>query len=227
MNILAIETSAGACSIAVACGETIRSYVHSPEKQQHTESILTLIERGLAQAGIGPGDLDVFAVATGPGLFTGLRVGISTAQGLAFALGRQLIGVSSLEIIARQAGAAALICPMMDARRGQVYTCLYRTTRAGTLVRVEPDTVIDPAVWAGRLSGTVLFTGSGAIRYHELITGACPGTVMVAPAVEGIPRASTLALIAAEGRRTGRIAPPEHVTPRYVRPPDAKEPALQ
>lgn len=224
MILLAIDTSTPVCRVAVTSGETMLSELRSDEQCQHTEGILVLIKRALAQAGCAAGDLGCIAVATGPGMFTGLRVGISTAQGLALALDKPLVGVPTLEIIARQAGSAAWICPMMDARRGQVYTCLYHRVADDLFEQSKEYVVIEADVWAARLTGTVLFAGSGALRYRRQIEQAFTGTALFGRAEDGEPRTTTLARIAAQ-RLPDKQCAPYLVVPQYVRPPDAKEPS--
>ena len=197
MYILAIDTATTTCSVAVTSDTTLLGEVLLHE-QHHSERIISLIDRLLTETALTRRDIDCIAVAVGPGSFTGLRVGISTAQGLAFALDRPVIGVPSLEILARQAIPAEHICPMLEAGKGQVYTCLFAATRQGVLEKTISETVIEAGAWAQTISGTTLFTGPGALRYRDRILHCYSDTALFAPSSVALPRASTLAVIAGE-----------------------------
>jgi len=223
MYILAIDTATTTCSVAVTSDTTLLGEILLHE-QHHSERIISLIDRLLTETALTRQNIDCIAVAVGPGTFTGLRVGISTAQGLGFALNRPVIGVPSLEILARQAIPAERICPMLEAGKGQVYTCLFAVTRQGILVKIIPETVIEAGTWVQTLSGTTLFTGPGALRYHERILHCYSDIALFAPAFAALPRASTLALIACERFAEHKDYLPEKVLAHYVRQPDARLP---
>ncbi|MCX8045087.1 MAG: tRNA (adenosine(37)-N6)-threonylcarbamoyltransferase complex dimerization subunit type 1 TsaB [Desulfobacterota bacterium] len=221
MYILAVETATTTCSVALASDTSILAEMLLHE-QHHSENVIPLIERLVADAVCVRHEIGCIAVDIGPGSFTGLRVGISTAQGLAFALGCPIVGVSSLEILAQQVTAPeASVCPMIEAPRGQVYTCLYKMDPNGRLAMSREPTVARPDVWVRLLSGTVVFTGLGALRYRNLIAASYSGRAlfMIPPLAQ--PRASTLAVIAWEAYREGRACIPELLKPQYIRQPDA------
>jgi tRNA threonylcarbamoyladenosine biosynthesis protein TsaB len=168
-------------------------------------------------------DIDLLAVAAGPGSFTGLRVGIATMQGIAFSRGLEIVPVSTLEALARHAAGdadrQALLAPWIDAQRGQVFAALYGPGVTEILVPASsaapPDTL---SAWRGPIgSSDVLFSGDGAMRYRDLIAAAL-GTharFLGAPAL-----AATIARIAA--RDLHRAVVPHAVVPLYVRRPDAE-----
>lgn len=216
MKILAVETATRTCSVALLDGDGILGETLLYGQKHHTEKILSLIDGLLLNAGITGSQLDLIAVSTGPGSFTGLRVGLSTAQGLALSLDKPLLGVPTLEVIALQQLPAERVCPLLDARKGQVYTCLYEGG-----MQTRDAAVMPPEAWAAGLTGTLVFAGNGAVLYRESIQKAFPGTALFAPPAAGIPRASTLGGIAGARYDQAQPCAPERVVPQYVRPPDA------
>jgi len=221
MIILAVDTATRTCSVALLDGDSLLAESLLYGQKHHSEKILGLIEGLFLNTGITGSQLDLIAVATGPGSFTGLRVGLSTAQGLALSLDKPLLGVSTLEVIAAQLLPSERICPMIDARKGQVYTCLYECEAQGRLKKTVDDTVMRAEAWVAGLEGAIVFAGNGACLYREKIQNAFHGTALFAPAAAGIPRASTLGCIARERAHQAQHHEPERITPHYVRPPDA------
>lgn len=193
----------------------------------HAAHLLKLVDGIVRDAGMQLSQVDRYAVTVGPGSFTGLRTGIATARGLAFAHGAPLVGISSLEALACQAGCCGgLVCPMIDARRGQIYTCLYRVARAGNLDVVSPETAVAPEEWCSNLHEQVVCVGSGAIRYASTIAALTNGAACVAPAWCHTLRASTVAWCAGARYARGGAEAGLAGGARYVREPDAHEPHL-
>lgn len=171
--------------------------------------------RALESAGSRVADLTLLAVSTGPGSFTGLRVGIATMQGLAFARGLSIVPVPTLEALAfegvQQAGEGELVAAWIDAQRGEVFAML--DSGAPTVGR--PREILDG--WSSAIAGRrVLFVGDGAVRYRTLIESRA-GARIVDPAPLA---AGAVALIAA--RAPERAVIPHAVVPVYVRKPDAE-----
>jgi len=173
----------------------------------------------LEAEGLTPADVDVIAASLGPGSFTGLRVGLATAKGLAWAAGAQLVGVSSLETLA--AGVPdtdGLIAPVLDARRGEVYGALFRGR-----TRLLPDSVAPPEAWATRLAEAagdepLVLVGDGLARYPEALSAALGARLLPPP--EGTPdhpSPAALARLAREQLLAGRTLDPATALPNYVR----------
>ena len=221
MRILSIDTATPSASAALVDGGRILAECLISGQKNHSERLLQIIDRLFDWTGIARESIDLIAVSVGPGSFTGLRVGISTAQGLAFALDKPLAGVPTLEVVASQTtGGDGLVSPMIDARKQQVYACLYRRT-GGVLEQVQPATVLDPLAWVESLTGSAVLIGTGASVYYGLIA-ACAAAkgCTIAPEHLGIPRASALAILA-QVKYAGSAGRPELVSALYVRPPDA------
>ena len=170
----------------------------------------------LDQAAVALADIDVFAVATGPGSFTGLRIGIATMQGLAFASRRPLVGVSTFDALARHAHASRT-ATWIDAWRGEVYAALYE---AGEPVG-EPS-VNRPARLIAAMGGTpTCFIGDGVVTYRELILREF-GTAATIANPAAPPLGGTIARVATAMARRGIAPPPHAIRPLYVRRSDAE-----
>jgi len=155
MLILALESSAKPASAAVCSdGELLGMYFQN-SGLTHSRTLLVMVESLLNNLGLTPSDIDLVAVSRGPGSFTGVRIGVSAAKGFAWGMDKPVCGVSTLEAMAYQAQEpGALLCPVMDARRGQVYNALFEW-RDGALARLSEDRAISLEDLAGELRGRV------------------------------------------------------------------------
>lgn len=160
--------------------------------------------------------LDLYAVATGPGSFTGLRIGISTMQGLAFAAGKPLIGVSGFHALARVAANAPRVAAWVDAWRGEVFAARYAHQ-----LEVEPPSVEPPAALLRRIAEPTLFIGDGAAIYADLIVGALGDRARFAEPPAPL-LAGTIGQIALESAAAGLAPEPDAIRPLYVRRPGAE-----
>lgn len=209
MRVLAIETATVVCAIGVrddASGrEVLRTLDHD---RRHTEVLTGGVRAALTELGLVARDLDRVVVDVGPGLFTGLRVGIAAAQALAAATGADLVGVSSLDVLAhaaRTVGVAGDVLAAVDARRGELFTRRYDEGGPADAPRV-----VRPDVVASELADRpATLVGDGALRYADLLA---PGARDIL-AIDAPPVDALLAL--------GRDAEPGPVAPLYMRAPDA------
>ncbi len=224
MMLLAVDTATPSCSVAVTDGEKPLAELTSLRRQTHSRHLMGMIEAVLATAGIGIGAVDGFAVVQGPGSFTGLRIGVSTVKGLAMATGRPVAGVSSLAALAAapmiQDG---LVCAMIDARKGEVYSARYM--RSGDrLTNVADEAVTDPAAAVAGVDGPCLFVGDGAALYRETILTALGDRsgVLFAPAAANVIHAATVARLAVPRFLSGATDHLAAFTPQYIRKSDAE-----
>ena len=142
MKILALDSTATAASVALCEDERLLGEYTIQNGNTHSETLLPMVESLLGFFGLTVGEIDLFAVSTGPGSFTGVRIGVATLKGLAFGQGKCCIGVSTLEALAENlAHTDGLVCPVMNARRKQVYTALFRA-KDGKTERLLPDSAI-------------------------------------------------------------------------------------
>lgn len=218
MMILSIDTATPSASVAFVDDGRILAECLLTGQKNHSERLLQIIDTLFDWTGISRESIDCIAVSIGPGSFTGLRVGISTAQGLAFALDKPLTGVPSLEVVASQTTGDGLVSPMIDARKQQVYASLYRRT-GSVLEQVKQATVCDPVAWVQSLPEPALLIGA-AVYYGRIAACSAAKGCTLAPENVGVPRASTLAMLA-QAQYAGRAGRPELVSALYVRPPDA------
>ncbi len=219
MIILALDTTTRAGSAAVLRdGAVVAEQIGDPERT-HGERLPADLTRVLDAAGARIEDVDLFAVAAGPGSFTGLRVGIATVQGLAMARGRSIVPVSVLEALARAAAdAGAPVAAWMDAQRGEVFAEIYA---AGGLIVTAPARAVPPAVLLEEDidddGGRRVFIGDGAVRYRDEIVARYGAGVRIR---RPPPLAGVIARIAAEA--PARAVRPHALIPIYVRRPDAE-----
>jgi tRNA threonylcarbamoyladenosine biosynthesis protein TsaB len=232
MHVLALDTTTRDGSVAIVDEQGIiderRGDAARSQAGRLPGELIALVDaRGMLLSGI-----DVFAVAAGPGSFTGLRIGIATIQGLALTTGKRIVGVSALEALAHIAGGApgTFVAAWMDARRHDVFAALYRVADAPRfsperLVEVEGATVGDPLVtlarWGSHLrDANVIFAGDGAALYAEEISGQrSTGWAVLA---EPLLLAGAIGRIALARAQRGDTIDPAAVHPLYVRRPDAE-----
>jgi tRNA threonylcarbamoyladenosine biosynthesis protein TsaB len=215
MRVLAIDTTTVRASVAVVEDQEVLGEVRLACADVPSTRILPAVDFLCAQLGLTPADLDGFAVAIGPGSFTGLRVGIATVEGLALGSGRPVVGVGTLQALAhRIRGTADRLVALMNAYREGVYIGVHdREAQA-----VEPARVVRPEALAPLLPGNAAFVGEGARTHRALIAAACPGAVF--------PERS-LFLAGALGRiAVARLAAGEGTTPDRLRPLYLREPHI-
>ena len=174
-RIILIETSTSLCSVALAVDGRIAGKMESTEPRAHASMTAPYVAKVLEEQGLAVKDCDAVCVSAGPGSYTGLRVGSSTAKGLCFAAGIPLLAVSTLEILVRQAIEGNLlpegckyIIPMIDARRMEVYTAVY-SADGKQLGEVEAKVVDAGSFAQQRAEGPVLFIGDGAMKCADLM----------------------------------------------------------
>lgn len=194
MKILAIETSTYSGSIAIVREDSVLGEYYFNIGPAHTEKLVPSIQWLLSELNMEKSDLSGVAVSLGPGSFTSLRVGLSTAKGICFSLGIPLIGVSSLKALAMNVPFAPYnICPVIDARKGEVFTALFRSNN-GELERVTEDMVISPQELVEIIEGNTVFIGDGSLLYKDFLEDNLSDGIMFSPMNLNSPRASNLVL---------------------------------
>ncbi len=220
--LLTIQTASPAGSVAVTDGDRLLAEINLDVRKTPTEWLLPSIETLLATAEIDKSALDAIAVVRGPGSFTGLRVGMATAKGLAMALKCPLLGVSSLQCLAMQLPYARLpICVMMDARKQEVYTALYQW-ESGSPRPVTEERVVKPDVLLNDIAGETLFVGNGALVYRSLIVRQLAARAHFAPLFLNLPRAAAAASLGLSEWQSGHFFSADELMPFYLRPSEAE-----
>jgi len=221
--ILALDTTTRGGSVAVADDDRVLALLPGDESRTHGERLPGEIARALDQAGVTRDRIDLLAVATGPGAFTGLRIGLATIQGLAMTLGKPVIGVSALEALAAQAAGSDvdLLVPWMDAQRGDVFATLIDRRSGATIetpAAATPKGLLDS--WHAHLANRrAIFIGDAAARDATLITQAGNGKWETKTPS---PLAPQIAQIGRRRANNGEAGPPHKLEPIYVRRPDAE-----
>ncbi|MDI9570263.1 MAG: tRNA (adenosine(37)-N6)-threonylcarbamoyltransferase complex dimerization subunit type 1 TsaB [Pseudomonadota bacterium] len=218
MKLLALDTSGKTVSVALMSDDATLGEVFFAVERHHSELLLPAVEHLLRGAGLPIDAIDLFACAIGPGSFTGLRIGVGTVKGLALAMDRPVVGVSTLEALAMNAaGLADQICPVIDAKRGQVYAGHYRSDAAGRLTRLSADRLLAPEEIADRIEGDAVFLGGGAVVYREIIDARRGGRTLFAPPYLGRISAAAVGLVACRKAEHGEVAEAVQMTPVYLR----------
>jgi tRNA threonylcarbamoyladenosine biosynthesis protein TsaB len=218
--VLALDTTTRAGSAAIVADGAIRLEQAGDAGLTHGERLPGELIGLVSTAGASLADVDLLAVAAGPGSFTGIRVGIATVQGLAMALGRRVVAVSALDALARAAGEGSEpIAVWMDAQRGEVFSALYERTGRGRLIEpaaLPPDETLRS--WRPQLPhGPLRVIGDGALRYDAV--GRASGLdARILPGVT--PLAGVIGIMATE--RAADAVHPHAILPVYVRRPDAE-----
>ncbi|OOQ59620.1 tRNA (adenosine(37)-N6)-threonylcarbamoyltransferase complex dimerization subunit type 1 TsaB [Mucilaginibacter pedocola] len=171
MTILQIETATTSCSVAIARNGAVLDFKEIDQRNIHAEVITVYIGELLAELNLAYADIDAVAVSCGPGSYTGLRIGVSTAKGLCYALEKPLIAVDTLAAMAagvEQDDAAMLLCPMIDARRMEVFTAVFDA--GGNAIKPTAAEIIDENSFADILTDNrILFFGDGAAKCRQAL----------------------------------------------------------
>lgn len=223
MKLLAIDTATRVAGAAVLSEERLICENIVDYKLKHSEKLMPTIALMLENSGLTYADIDVFAAATGPGSFTGLRIGLATVKGLAQACAKPVIAVSTLEALAYNlAYSDGLICPVLDARRNQVYTALFETDGSGRVARLTADSARSLEALQEILARTdrpVYLIGDGAAKFADALTSAAD-VRLVAP-YQRMGHAGALAACALAHRDEARDL--RDIAPVYLRPSYAEE----
>ncbi|MBQ0267562.1 tRNA (adenosine(37)-N6)-threonylcarbamoyltransferase complex dimerization subunit type 1 TsaB [Providencia huaxiensis] len=217
-RILAVDTATEACSVALWCdGDIISRFAISP--REHTQKILPMVEDVLAEAGMGLSQLDALAFGRGPGSFTGVRIGVGIAQGLALGANLPMIGISSLMTLAE--GAFRIegheqVLVAIDARMSEIYCAQYQRTAEGRWLGEDTEAVLLPDDFESKfakLSGRWGYAGTGWEAYPSLLNASAT----LANSHITLPDAQDMLPIAAQLWQQGKVVAVENVEPTYLR----------
>ena len=225
MIVLAIESATELAGVALADDDGVIATASLARGRRHAETLAPAIAWVCTHGALELADVDAVAVDVGPGLFTGLRVGVATAKALAFALGRPAVGVTSLEVLAQAAApsrGSVLVVPVVDARRAEVFAARLRGSK-GSLTWEAPPARRTPAALAAELTALdepYVLTGNGALRYRAELD--------VSPHADwagedqAFPRPDALASVALAAARGGATVDAVTLAPLYLRDADTR-----
>ena len=231
--ILAVETATRAGSVAVARGETVLSGREGDALISHSTNLIEMIDAVLLEAGAQLSDLDVFAVAVGPGSFTGLRIGLATVKAFAEVNQRRIVGISTLAAVAHASALQGYVVSLLPAGRGEVFAQMFSVAADDVVAKDEPAH-LSPAATIARYESrpAVHFTGEGALKLSEYVrdsaheTAAENSSARMTDSVDAargsVALAGSIAALALPDYRAGKAVNPEDLHAVYVRPSDAE-----
>ena len=225
--ILALDTATACCSLALttgtmADGGVVLASLSLNSRITHSRRLIGAIDWLFAETEVDWAMIDGIAVGLGPGSFTGLRIGMATAKGLAATAGKPLLGVSTLDVLAGNCLTRRLICAAVDARKREVYIAFYRCDGAGLPRRVSAIQAIDPLKLGVEISEPVMIVGDGVLVYGDHWRRELGEKVAFAPVGLHYPSAAVLGLLGAGNLQMDRILDLETAVPLYVRASDAE-----
>ena len=220
MRILALETVDQSGSVAALTGDRIVAQRDLDPQVRSAQSLAPTIAEVLENARWNPREIELVAVAVGPGSFTGLRVGVTTAKMLAYAVGSQVLGVNALEAVAWQVPEGIdQICVVVDAQREQLFAAHFRRDFASVWQWQEPAVLVDAQSWLAGLSAAEAISGPGLAK----LANRLPGSVHVLERALWSPRAVTVGRLAWQQYQSGRRDDVFTLVPQYFRPSAAEE----
>jgi tRNA threonylcarbamoyladenosine biosynthesis protein TsaB len=224
LKILAVDSCGGAATCALAVDGKLTAEIVLNDKKTHSVKLLPQIAHMLDAADTDIFDIDYFAAAVGPGSFTGQRIGVAAVKGLAHAAGKPCIAVSSLAALAYNLGATPyLVCPMIDARREQVYTATFQGAE-----RLTEDRAMPLADLPDELGGRVtVFVGDGAVAFRDKITARMGDKAIFPPLHLIFPRGGSVAALAEQYARENKTCDYHTLQPLYLRRPQAEREYLE
>lgn len=222
IRILALDSTAEVSSVCVCEGERLVSEVTVNTGNTHSQTLLPAVEQALRMAEISVNDIDVFACSTGPGSFTGVRIGVATIKGIAYGKSKPCVSVSTLEALAYNLiGNEGLICPVMNARRSQVYNALFRCEN-GQITRLCDDRALAIAELDEELScksEDIYLSGDG---YEITEKGFKNTKISYVPVRQRYQSAYSVAQVALKKYEAGEYADDAALVPIYLRPSQAE-----
>lgn len=233
MRVLALDTATSACTVAVVDGPSVLAELTLQVPRAHSTRLMPLVAQAIAESGIKKTEIEAFAVGVGPGSFTGLRIGLATVKGLAFALQKPCVPVSTLAATAYGTGAQiGLVVPLFDAKRDRIYTAVYAASDSdpATWVEVHPPALLP----VDELAETIRSLRAGLRHTWQFVTLAGDaaaqhaerlglGDALRLPAAGArLPRASAVAALGISQLERGGAVEPDALAPEYLRKSEAE-----
>ncbi|HTZ18188.1 MAG TPA: tRNA (adenosine(37)-N6)-threonylcarbamoyltransferase complex dimerization subunit type 1 TsaB [Dissulfurispiraceae bacterium] len=222
MKLLAVETATMLGGIAIMDGMTLVAESRINVRVTHSERLMKEIDHALTTAGMDIGDIDVFGISAGPGSFTGLRVGLSTVKGLVYATGKKIVSVPTLEAFAWNVPFSdRLICPMLDARRKEVYAALFRWSADG-FTRVMNEQALKAGRLVSMIDSPTVFLGEGAVLNRQLIEQELGDKALFGAPPQMVPSPANVAFLCMRKAVRGEYGDALAEVPAYLRRSEAE-----
>lgn len=222
MKILGIDTSSSKGSIAITLKHTVISEISFSDQTSYSKKLFFLIDSILQNTDLNISQIDAFAVSIGPGSFTGLRVGISTVLGLSLAQKKPIISVETLLAMAHTIPFTEhLICPIIDARKGELYTSFFQYNKNGRICQLGEDQIINPETLTKEISKPTIFFGTGVDTYDGVIRRELGSLASFNNRFLNTAAAS-VAKLGYEKIENGEETPLAQLKPKYIRRSEAE-----
>ncbi|KAB2951844.1 tRNA (adenosine(37)-N6)-threonylcarbamoyltransferase complex dimerization subunit type 1 TsaB [Heliorestis acidaminivorans] len=231
MYLLGLDCSTSVTALAIATEERVLAETFLHTEGTHSERLMPAIEATLAISKLRLADLQGIAVAIGPGSFTGLRIGLATAKGIAHPLSLPVVAIPTLDALARNAmHTTTLVCPILDARKSEVYTSLYQASTEG-MERLSPYEALSPEALVHKITAkqqelelelNVLFLGDAVPVYRDYLQAKMGTKALFAPPELAYPRGSQVARLGLERLKQGEEDSLHELAPLYIRPSEAE-----
>ncbi len=223
MIVLAVDTASKSSSVAILDGQSLVAETTLVRSETHSRHLMDMIDGVMRLAAIRPAQMDFFSVTVGPGSFTGLRIGISAIKGLAVACAKPVVGISTLDALAEPfSNGNGIICPMLDARRGEVYFSRYRV-QGGRLNKEIDEQALPPSAVLAGIHDPCLFIGDGAQAYRREIIAALGDRAAFGTSDQNTVRAAVVGLLAIRRFEQDSVSDPARLIPSYIRKSDAEK----
>lgn len=229
MNILSIDTSTSVLGIALMSEEKVYAETITNLSKNHSIKLMPIVDQLFTEVNWNPKDIDLIAVAKGPGSYTGVRIGVTTAKTYAWARNIPLLGVSTLAAIAySHSNFDGMVSPIIDARRGQVYTGLYKNVN-GKFINIHKDCIILLTEWIKILKDkneNIIFVGDDTIVHYDFLK-QFKDFIQFSPIVFNIPRPSIIGILALEMYKSGYKEDIYSFNPAYLQLAEAEAKLLK
>lgn len=208
MNILAVDTSALTATVAIMKNGVSVFENNITNALTHSETLMPMIDYALKSVNLTPSDIDLFAVSSGPGSFTGIRIGVSAIKALAYSVNKPVYGVNTLYSLACNLSVVenVAICPIMDARRSQVYNAIYKFN-SNEVVEVEKPRALSIEELCNTINEKTYFVGDGVDVYKDTIIRLCGDNAVFAPPHMCLQKAASIAYAASVANEANYISP--------------------
>ena len=224
MLVLSVDSSYSTATCALIKDDKILAEINLNDKKQHSVILMHLIDSILKEYEIDINDIDAFIISRGPGSFTGLRIGMATLKGLAFASKKPLISVSTLDALAYNSiSFQGIICPIMDALRDNIYTCLYKNENNNLtpLIKEQCLNINELVTILKEQTLPIIFVGDGVAKHKEFLQENIPNSLF-APNHSNFPKASSVGELGIKKINDGVIENIDSINPIYLRKSQAE-----
>ncbi len=224
MLVLSVDSSYSTATCALIKDDKILAEINLNDKKQHSVILMRLIDSILKEYEIDINDIDAFIISRGPGSFTGLRIGMATLKGLAFASKKPLISVSTLDALAYNSiSFQGIICPIMDALRDNIYTCLYKNENNNLtpLIKEQCLNINELVTILKEQTLPIIFVGDGVAKHKEFLQENIPNSFF-APNHSNFPKASSVGELGIKKINDGVIENINSINPIYLRKSQAE-----